>query len=508
MPFIVMICIALIVVLAIILIYKAISGGDEMKKVNMYIVSGSTMIKQWGDETEKKAYNGQVVLEGDTIRTSNGGRTVLEFLDGTIVRLDKATELVVTEVEDDMEASDISLELISGGAWVRKAQSNEDSVFILSTENLDVRAEGTIFEVEAENDEIVRVIQGNVEVDILSIEDGKKKVVETLPVGISQQIIIGSSELEAFIARRNISVLEGISSTFKETDWYEWNVKEDASPTDYSESGINLRELGEDDDDHEFDEESEEGEEGDEMDEEGDGDSEVLIDIEGPRVTSHDNKDTITSSSITIKGTVPKEAEKVYVTSFESGSADTTRLNSFESGSGEFQFNASTSIGNLEEGRNKFEIYYLDEDDNKSDITEFILYYEPDEDAEDEEEDEEEEEELDLPDVALTAPKVETYNGSSSSVIPASENQVVVVGSCAASSAKIVVNGYTLSQFTPGSTSWTYYAKESVNNLKPGLNEYTVYALDENDVKSAMTDFTIIWEKEALAEEDAATPSD
>src|SRR5690606_15710570 len=69
---------------------------------------------------------------------------------------------------------------------------------------------------------------------------------------------------------------------------------------------------------------------------------------------------------------------------------------------------------------------------------------------------------------------------------------VTIVGSIKGAE-KVVVNGYTLSQFTAGSTQWRYVASVDLGNLKPGDNTFEVYGIDPDGNKSDVVTFTITY---------------
>ena len=58
------------------------------------------------------------------------------------------------------------------------------------------------------------------------------------------------------------------------------------------------------------------------------------------------------------------------------------------------------------------------------------------------------------------------------------ESVVKIIGTVKEKVAKIVVNEYTLQKFRPGDRNWQYIANKNFGDLKEGLNEFKVVALD------------------------------
>lgn len=67
----------------------------------------------------------------------------------------------------------------------------------------------------------------------------------------------------------------------------------------------------------------------------------------------------------------------------------------------------------------------------------------------------------------------------------------VIRGSAPTNTHSIQVNGYTLRRYRPGARQWNYLAATVYGTLKPGMNEYTVRALDAQGNVIATTNFSI-----------------
>ncbi len=189
-----------------------------------------------------------------------------------------------------------------------------------------------------------------------------------------------------------------------------------------------------------------------------------------------------------VSGTVGKKTAKVVVEQVIDGRKDVYTLGKYQAGAAEWSYNVSEALGNLKSGENNYSFYAVDAEGNKSESTLLTLTY-------------------NKPAVtitdALTAPEVETFNGGPSSTVSV---DTVKVEGYVKGAEKVVINDYALSKYEAGSTKWIYTAKESFGNLKPGLNEYEVYAVAPDGTKSAVTKFTITYNKPA-SEDSAAEAS-
>ncbi len=74
-----------------------------------------------------------------------------------------------------------------------------------------------------------------------------------------------------------------------------------------------------------------------------------------------------------------------------------------------------------------------------------------------------------------------------------SQNEVEITGEVSSGIAAVVVNDYKLQLFTAGNRTWSYLASTNLNNLNPGENTFTVYAMDADGNRSPTRTITIIF---------------
>lgn len=497
LPFLILVSVGVIIVLGAQLV---VNWGKQGKgDVFFYVAEGKAKILPFGNTDWDNAFSGTRLLLGDSLKTSSSGKTVLSFFNGTIIRMGDDTAVTLSDVTKDTDKEIIALNLDNGVIWVNgeKSEGVREAHYEVRTKNMNVKATGTVFEVESDGVEIVRVFDGEVEVDIIVEVDGNERVADTIPVGVGQEVYIDDAAIKAFEDNKEPSVLNAVSDEFKKTDWYKWNIREDKSPTDFSSSSKSTIDFEDDeeledadDDDADDDVDAEEDTDDEEDDTENNLDEGA---VKAPKILQPSDT-TISTGKVTISGTVGSDVEKVVVEADIDGLLDSYTLSQFKSGDTVWSYNVSEQFGNLQKGDNTYYVYAYDSENNKSEAAKItITWGESDDDSDIELDDD------------LTDPKVLTYNGSSSSEV--TEDTVTISGSIKGA-AKVVVNGYTLSKFQPGDASWSYIASESLGNLKPGENTYSVYGVDPDGNKSTVVEFTITYNKSGDTSDTADTTDD
>jgi hypothetical protein len=502
LPFLVILGLGVIVILG----FQLWKNFEKQSKADVYfyIVGGKAKVLPFGEATWENAFSGTKMLVGDSLKTSSIGKAVLVFFNGTMIRMGNDTALTLTDLVRQPDTEKIVMAMDNGMVWVnaRKSPGVKEADYEVRTANMAVKATGTVFEVENGMTQTVRVIEGSVKVDVIVNTNGKDRVADTIDVGVGQEITLDVAALKAFEESQSPSVLMAISDQFKATEWYTWNIQEDKNPTSYDSYVGEVSAGGNTMMTQITDASSDTMQGGDASQTQ---DSGLTQDIsltqetqagdvsasstDAPVITAPDEdaRAVDKGSPITITGTVPEGTKKVVVEQVINGKPDSYVLGKFKAGDTKFSYNVSEKLGNLLKGDNVYSFYAFNADGDKSDAAEVtITYNKPDVTITD----------------ALTAPKVLTFNGAESSVVKV--DAVTVAGEIKGAE-KVVVNDYVLSKFEPGSTSWSYSAKESVGNLKPGINEYEVYGVDADGNKSDVVKFTITYNKSGAATSQQST---
>jgi len=472
LPFLIMICTGVIIVLGYQLWATTQETGDE-NNVYVYIAQGNAKILPWGSGEWERVYNGTKLLQEDSIKTQTGGRLVVKLFNDNYIRLDQKTELSFSDIKKVKDGYKVNIKLREGKIWVNSNENSKTPVsFTVSTNHTLVKNISTVYEVEQTNSaEAVRVVKGDIVTDIMIDEGGKTSKVETLSVGVGQQAVITGKDIKDYMERKVPSVVDALSDDFRNSSFYKWNMAEDQHPTDFSLRGGNVDSLMSSDEP--ATEEVTTADEGD---------------LAKPDITTPSTLTFATpESSLTIRGTTTALTQKMMVDVESGADRETYELNLYVSGNPQWSFAISEVAGTLNSGINTYKFYALGEDGLKSGKTKLIVNYQPDETTD--EETDSKDEDLDLG--QLVAPEVVSYNGEDSNVV---DTDVVKVVGSVKGAKEINVSGYTLSAFKPGDTTWVYYARESLGNLDSGENKFVVTAIAPDDSKKS-TSFTITYNK-------------
>ncbi|MBN1494520.1 FecR domain-containing protein [Candidatus Peregrinibacteria bacterium] len=488
LPFLIIICTGVIVVLGYQL-WTSLNTDNNEKDIYMYVAQGSSKILPWGAGEWERGYNGTRLLQGDSLKTQSGGRIVMEFFNDHYIRLDESTELSLNEIKKNGEAYEITVILSEGKIWINNNENSQTPVkFTVQTNHTVVKTVGTIYEIEqTAASEVLRVIKGAIMADIFIDDNGKKSKVETLQIGVGQEAILTDQVIQQYVQRLSPSVVNALSDIFKDSGFYKWNMAEDQNPTDFTSSSY-VATLSDEFATPEIStEETSEAE------------------LASPVITVPSSLNFSTpESSLTIRGTTVSATKKMMVEIKAGSATNTYELNLYMPGNTDWSFIVSQDAGTMKTGLNEYYFYALGDEDAKSAKTKLIVAY----NSETSEEEDDEPAAQDLG--PLTAPVVVSYNGSPSNTV---EQEPIRVSGTVSGAEKVIVNGYQLSAFKSGDTTWIYNVKESYGNLKPGENTYTVEAVGKDGSKKS-TEFVIIYNKPAAEEttpeetitEETATP--
>ncbi len=395
LPFLIFLSIGIIVVLGVQLWGNWQNQGKA--DVYLYVVEGKSKLLLYGSSNWDTAYNGTQLLLGDSFKTLSGGRALLKFFNGSLMRLNSDTAITLTDLQKHSDQEKIVVNLDNGSLWVNghKSQGVRNAAYEVRTSNMLVKAKGTIFEVEnAGGLQLVRVFDGEIKVDILITSDGRERVADTRNVGVGQQIVLDSASIKSFEQNKEVSLLQAIDDAFKTTAWYLWNTKEDISPTDVanfvSSSGSSSEmtstspspstslppSTSSDPEDPTGGTPltSETPSSSDSSSETTPSDTVFVLEkpvVSSPLLSAR----TITEGKVSITGTVKKGTAGVLVEQVIDGVIDSYALNKFKVGDTQWSYNAAEVFGNLRPGENTYSIYAIDSAGKKSaPVTVTIIY--------------------------------------------------------------------------------------------------------------------------------------
>lgn len=464
--------------------------------VYFYVAQGNAKILPYGTSEWQDAFSGTKLLAGDSVKTLQGGRLVLQFYNGSVVRLEQDSGITLVDVAKRSGDEKIALTLDFGAAWVNRVitEDTKTSKFELKTEHMLVKDVGNIVEVEkAEATEVVRVLKGAIKVDIYANDDNKNEVADTQDVGVGQELDLDPATLKSFKNHENPSALIAIRDEFKGSSWYAWNVQEDEHATDFArQPKPNVLTGGTSSQTQASSQTQVTGS----TQTSGSQTVQQTQSNQVPKVTITSPAQpevTVTTGKLTISGTASSGTAKIFVTQTLAGTLENYQLQKFKAGDPTFTYNLAESYGNLKQGDNTYVFYGVDVDGHKgTSMSQVVVHYNVGAGSTQQTQ----QTQATQQNQALTAPKVLSFNGVNSSTVTV--GVVKIVGEVQGA-AKVIVNGFTLGKFVPGTTSWIYYANENGDNLKPGVNDYDAYAVDAQGNESAHTKFTITYNKPVVA---------
>lgn len=402
MPFLIIICAGIIAVLLFNL-FKIFFAAENPRAAYMHIVEGSAEMKAWGTDDFFSLTSDVLVMQGDEIRSSAGARLIVEFFDGTIMRMGANTVVEFESIVDEGRRPSIDLNLKRGNIWLNKMyRDTRNTDIAISSDNVVFRSNmAGIYTVENSDVEAVRVLavfdNEGLLVDILR-EDGKR-VVETERLGVGQEVVFDSRVLERYWQYKSPTVISAVSDDFKQTAWYAWNLEEDKDPT-------------------QFEKRVEEG------------DTFGLIRVE-PEVLE---------SPVEFDEDFKEDSEEEYVEESE-----------------------EESVEEIAED-------FVEEDSSPPEFVE-------------------------VPQITSVAGETETDENGFYRV----SSKVATLEGRVSGAHRVVVNDYTLQQFSPGDSSWRYFANADFDLMREGENIYEVYAENADGVRSEPLVVKVFYEPHAPA---------
>lgn len=385
LPFLIIVCIGVILVLAYSL-WNALFSREQSQAAYMHIVEGGAQMKTWGTDDFFSLNSDALIMEGDEIKSYAGSKLIVEFFDGTLMRVDGGSDVVFEQIDNESKVPLISVVLTDGNLWFNKLYADAGKTEInVKLKNLQVNSmSGSIFDVGNDLDKVICVLEGeDLVVDVL--DQSGEKVIENENVGVGQEALFNDAVFDKYWKYQNPSVIEAVTDEFKQGEWYTWNIAEDSSPTVYEkniEGGVKFVKVEPQviNPEEPVAEEIKEGvkeEPAEQPAEETAEEEEVQL---GPLTTP-----TITS----VSGGTQKDANGFYVISSNpavlkgavSGASKVVvngwTLQKFTAGDTVWNYYANSDYGLMKAGENVYEVYALDANEVKSEPLYVKVLYQP-----------------------------------------------------------------------------------------------------------------------------------
>lgn len=430
------------------------TNGDE-SQVTLFVEKGSAKILLWGEENWDNAPDGVKLFQGDTVKTDIDSRVRMAFFDQSIVRLDERSRVSIESVDTSEDAEKaFQLDFEEGEIWAKiEKSSSEGGVVDLFADGYKLSSNGGTFSL---TEDTIRCISGRAEIEIFNTEEGGV-VLKTTSIGVGQEIVLTQEVIDELKTNSQAEVLSAISDNFEQSEWYEWNQFKDGNSSTFVEN--------------------QEDEIGDETEEDNEDQEQGPITFSKPFSGA-----ALIAETVKVSGSINEETVvALYINEQKAN---------IENG----VFSASLE---LKEGTNSFKVFIEDKEGIREQLDNYVLIRDTEKPQ---------------------TPKITVPSLGSNNRIEITSDVQEISGTVPSNTEKVIVsfydNGnyspYALGKYEPGSTSFTYYARTSIGNLKSGENRYRVYTEDQAGNQSQPIEFTIIYtpqEEEAVEEVIEDTPS-
>ncbi len=357
-----------------------VNGVAEEKKDEavLTVQKGGAEVRSFGQEDWQEAGDTQVFLEGDSVRTSDGGWVTLEFYNGMRMRLADETVVTFTEVLQEGEDEVMILDLKEGRVWLDRVHDGYDNGELslrIRTDVIDMVAlNGDSLITQTEKAESVYVFDGEVSVELLDRRDAEDPdVIERFYLKEGTKTEFFKEDKVALLERKDVVLYQEFNlDEFGQSDFLQWNLGDGVLPENDREDDEKEEESSE-----EEEEKPNEEEEAAETDEEEPLEEEAVLEEESEEslkitIYSPSSGSTIEKDAIAIEGGVlTGEAARVSVT--WSGNGQAYDLGFFEPGSESFRYVADAAYGNFVVGQNTYTIVAYDAEGKPSNTVTVVL---------------------------------------------------------------------------------------------------------------------------------------
>jgi len=183
------------------------------------INKGNVEVKKKGDESWGEAEDGIKLKAGDSVKTLESSRAIINYFDGSITRLGPKTEVLVEESAESGEQQGgvlFSIKQIAGNTWHRvKKLFGGESRYKVKTPTSVATVRGTVFRVDVDENgqTIYYVFDGEIEIE--------PEIGEIIHLSTGEKIIVAPG------VKLTSDMIQKLTSEDYD-DFYWWNMGEDA----------------------------------------------------------------------------------------------------------------------------------------------------------------------------------------------------------------------------------------------------------------------------------------
>ena len=153
-------------IILIILCFSLLSSANAKVVAAISTMKGLVMVKPAGSRKYIPAYKGQMLKNGEWIKTKDGVFVAIVFLDGSNIKIQQQTEIKITSYRMTAKELKTNLEMSKGQAWSDVASQGSGGEFKITTPTAVASVKGTEFDLEydIENSATTLVVlEGSVE---------------------------------------------------------------------------------------------------------------------------------------------------------------------------------------------------------------------------------------------------------------------------------------------------------------------------------------------------------
>tara|TARA_Y100001970_G_scaffold225140_1_gene277908 strand:+ start:102 stop:1262 length:1161 start_codon:yes stop_codon:yes gene_type:complete len=153
-------------IILIILCFSLLSSANAKVVAAISTMKGLVMVKPVGSRKYIPAYKGQMLKNGEWIKTKDGVFVAIVFLDGSNIKIQQQTEIKITSYRMTAKELKTNLEMSKGQAWSDVASQGSGGEFKITTPTAVASVKGTEFDLEfdIENSATTLVVlEGSVE---------------------------------------------------------------------------------------------------------------------------------------------------------------------------------------------------------------------------------------------------------------------------------------------------------------------------------------------------------
>ena len=152
-------------ILCVFICYSLAFSANAKVVAAISTMKGLVMVKPVGSRKYIPAYKGQMLKNGEWVKTKEGVFVAIVFLDGSNIKIQQQTEVKITSYRMTAKVLKTNLEMSKGQAWSDVADQGAGGEFTITTPTAVASVKGTEFDLEFDEDSgesILTVMSGEV----------------------------------------------------------------------------------------------------------------------------------------------------------------------------------------------------------------------------------------------------------------------------------------------------------------------------------------------------------